>query len=106
MEQKNGSIVRRLVGDGRLSGVGAKALATLYASTRLYVNFFQPSFKLKSKTRDGANVHKIYSTPATSCDRLLAHASTTTAIKARLKAQFESLDPVRSQQHIWGCSRR
>ena len=106
VEQKNGSIVRRLVGYGRLSGVGAKALATLYASSRLYVNFFRPSFKLKSKTRDGANVHKIYSTPATPCDRLLAHASTTTAIKARLKAQFESLDPVRSQQHIWGRSRR
>ena len=107
VEQKNGSIVRRLVGYGRLSGVEAtKALATLYASTRLYVNFFQPSFQLKSKTRDGARVHKIYPTPATPCDRLLAHASTTTAIKARLKAQFESLDPVRSQQHIWGCSRR
>ena len=103
VEQKNGSIVRRLVGYGRLSGVGAtKALATLYASSRLYVNFFQPSFKLKSKTRDGARVHKIYFTPATPCDRLLAHASTTTAIKARLKAQFASLDPVRLLQDIRG----
>ncbi len=84
VEQKNGSIVRRLVGYGRLSGVGARtALATLYASSRLYVNFFQPSFKLKSKTRDGANVHKIYFTPATPCDRLLAHASIEPAIKAR-----------------------
>ena len=101
VEQKNGSIVRRLVGYGRLSGVGAtKALATLYASSRLYVNFFQPSFKLKSKTRDGARVHKIYFTPATPCDRLLAHASTTTAIKARLKAQLESLDPVQLLQEI------
>lgn len=101
VEQKNGSIVRRLVGYGRLSGVGAtKALATLYASSRLYVNFFQPSFKLKSKTRDGARVHKIYFTPATPCDRLLAHASTTTAIKARLKAQLECLDPVQLLQEI------
>ena len=58
VEQKNGAIVRRLVGYGRLSGVGAtKALATLYASSRLYVNFFQPSFKLKSKTRDGAKCY-------------------------------------------------
>jgi len=101
VEQKNGSIVRRLVGYGRLSGIGAtKALATLYASSRLYVNFFQPSFKLKSKTRDGAKVHKIYFTPATPCDRLLAHASIEPAIKARLKAQFESLDPVRLLQDI------
>jgi hypothetical protein len=94
-------IVRRLVGCGRLSGVGAtKALATPYASSRLYVNFFQPSFKPKSKTRDGARVHKIYFTPATPCDRLLAHASTTTAIKAQLKAQLESLDPVQLLQDV------
>lgn len=101
VEQKNGAIVRRLVGYGRLSGVEAtKALATLYASSRLYVNFFQPSFKLKSKTRDGARVHKIYFAPATPCDRLLAHASMAPATRVRLKAQFESLDPVRLLQDI------
>jgi len=108
VEQKNGAIVRRLVAYGRLSGVeSTKALATLYASSRLYVNFFQPSFKLKSETRDGAKVHKIYFTPATPCDRLLAHASIEPAIKARLKArlkaQFESLDPVRLLQDIRGA---
>ncbi|MFM0069227.1 integrase catalytic domain-containing protein, partial [Paraburkholderia aspalathi] len=55
VEQKNGAVVRRLVGYGRLSGTNAKnALAQLYASSRLYINFFQPSFKLKSKTHDGA----------------------------------------------------
>ena len=44
-----------------VSGADAmKALAKLYASLRLYINFFQPSFKLKSKTRDGAHVHKVY----------------------------------------------
>jgi hypothetical protein len=45
VEQKNGAVVRRLVGYGRLSGVdGRTALAQLYASSRLYINFFQPSF--------------------------------------------------------------
>lgn len=53
VEQKNGSFVRRLVGYGRLSGVPAThALAELYAVSRLYLNFFQPSFKLKAKRRD------------------------------------------------------
>src|SRR5690606_12511512 len=53
VEPKNGSTVRRLVGYGRLSGVPAtQALAELYAVSRLYINFFQPSFKLKSKRRD------------------------------------------------------
>jgi len=101
VEQKNGAIVRRLVGYGRLSGTAAtKALAQLYASSRLYINFFQPSFKLKSKTRDGARVHKVYFTPATPCDRLLAHVSVGPAIRQRLKAQFMSLDPVRLLQEI------
>jgi hypothetical protein len=101
VEQKNGSIVRRLVGYGRLSGRDARnALAQLYASSRLYINFFQPSFKLKSKTRDGARVHKVYFAPATPCDRLLAHDSIEPAIKGKLKAQFKELDPVRLLQEM------
>jgi len=101
VEQKNGAIVRRLVGYGRLSGAAAtKALAQLYASSRLYINFFQPSFKLKSKTRDGARVHKVYFTPATPCDRLLAHSSVGPAIREKLTAQFMSLDPMRLLQEI------
>jgi hypothetical protein len=101
VEQKNGSVVRRLVGYGRLSGADARnALAQLYSSSRLYVNFFQPSFKLKSKTRDGARVHKVYFAPATPCDRLLAHDSVEPAIKEKLKAQFNGLDPVRLLQEM------
>jgi hypothetical protein len=101
VEQKNGSIVRRLVGYGRLSGIDARnALAQLYASSRLYINFFQPSFKLKSKTRDGARVHKVYFAPATPCDRLLAHDGIDPAIKEKLKVQFKELDPVRLLQEM------
>jgi len=101
VEQKNGAIVRRLVGYGRLTGKEAtKALAKLYASSRLYINFFQPSFKLKSKTRDGARVHKVYFAPATPCDRLLAHSSVSEGIKTALRAQFQKLDPVQLLQEI------
>jgi hypothetical protein len=101
VEQKNGSVVRRLVGYVRLSGTDARnALAQLYASSRLYINFFQPSFKLKSKTRDGARVHKVYFAPATPCDRLLAHDSVEPAIKEKLKVQFKGLDPVRLLQEM------
>ena len=101
VEQKNGAVVRRLVGYGRLSGAEAtKALALLYESSRLYINFFQPSFKLKSKTRDGARVNKKYHPPATPCDRLLAHPGVGQDIKTRLTRQFESLDPVRLLHQI------
>jgi hypothetical protein len=44
VEQKNGAVVRRLAGYGRLSGLAAAgALQRLYASARLYVYFFEPS---------------------------------------------------------------
>ena len=44
-----------MVGYGLLEGVAAaEALGTLHEMARLYVNFFQPSFKLKSKVRETA----------------------------------------------------
>jgi hypothetical protein len=55
VEQKNGAVVRRLMGYGRFDGAEtARVMARLYAAARLYVNFFQPSFKLKEKRREGA----------------------------------------------------
>jgi hypothetical protein len=95
VEQKNGSVVRRLVGYGRLQGREATAaLARLYAVTRLYVNFFQPSFKLTSKIREGSRVTKRYSAPATPCERLLASGCLDEASAANLRQLCSTLDPV------------
>lgn len=48
VEQKNGVVVRQLVGYERFEGMEAyKQLNELYRATRLYVNFFQPSMKLQ-----------------------------------------------------------
>ena len=75
VEQKNGAVVRRLAGYGRLSGLNAAAtLGRLYQSAHLYVNFFQPSFKLAGKQRDGALMRRRYHPPLTPCQRLLASA--------------------------------
>src|SRR5215211_57037 len=52
IEQKNGAIVRRAVGSRRFEGTAAaRELAGLYGRTRLFVNAFQPSFKLAEKER-------------------------------------------------------
>jgi hypothetical protein len=54
VEQKNGAIVRQVVGYDRLIGEHAyRQLAELYRALRLYVNCFQPSMKLLAKQRDG-----------------------------------------------------
>jgi hypothetical protein len=95
VEQKNGAVVRRLVGYGRFDGVEtARVMARLYAAARLHVNFFQPSFKLKEKRREGAKVIKRYHAPATPYERALAHPKLSKAIKRRLRETYRSLDPV------------
>ena len=95
VEQKNGAIVRRMVGYRRFTGIAAAGeLARLYRSMRLFVNFFQPSFKLMEKTRDGARVTKRYSAPLTPFQRVQAHPAVSQAAKDALASQFAQLDPV------------
>jgi hypothetical protein len=101
VEQKNGSVVRRSVGYRRFEGLEAAAvLARLYAALRLFVNFFQPSFKLAAKSRDGAKVTKRYHQPATPCERLMADARTSDEVRRRLEVLRATLDPVRLLQQI------
>jgi hypothetical protein len=95
VEQKNGAIVRKMVGYRRFEGLkAAQELAKLYALTRLFINFFQPSFKLKEKHRDGAKVVKRYHRPATPYQRLLADERTSEETCSWLKARYVTLDPV------------
>jgi hypothetical protein len=95
VEQKNGAVVRRSVGYRRLEGLqAATALARLYRSLRLFVNYFQPSFKLAGKAREGARVRKRYHAPATPYQRLLADARTSDEVRRDLEAIHATLDPV------------
>ena len=95
VEQKNGAIVRRLVGYGRFEGVLAgEALGRLYAAARLHGNLFQPSFKLREKRREGARVIKRYHAPEPPVARALAHAKVSDADKMRLRDMRAVADPV------------
>ncbi len=95
IEQKNGAVIRRMAGHERFSGIIAgQALAHLYQAARLYVNYFQPSFKLRKKMRNGAKVRRTYYPPATPCDRLLSHRMIDDKIKGKLRLQCSQLDPV------------
>lgn len=101
VEQKNGLVVRRIVGYRRLEGLAAAAaLSRLYGTVRLFVNFFQPSFKLAEKTRDGARVRKRYHRPATPCQRLLDDARTSPAVRDAITGLQRQLDPVRLLQQM------
>lgn len=107
VEQKNGSIVRRIVGYHRYEGVEAAAtLADLYRSVRFFINFFQPSFKLREKRRDGAVVKKTYHPPATPYQRLLADPRTPTEVRNRLSHIGDQLDPVKLLRDIRTAQQR
>ena len=101
VEQKNGAVVRRIVGYRRFEGLEAAALlARLYRSVRLFVNFFQPSFKLADKSREGAKVKKRYHPPATPYQRLLADPRTSEEVRGKVAAVFATLDPVRLLKEV------
>jgi hypothetical protein len=96
VEQKNGAVVRQLVGYDRFEGQRAyKQLTELYRAIRLYVNFFQPSMKLKKKERESSKVHRTYHTAQTPFQRLLASGVGTTQELEKLNNIYLALDPIR-----------
>ena len=95
VEQKNGNVVRRLVGYDRYTSQAAyQCLDRLYHLVRLYINFFQPAMKLIGKTRHGAKVYKVYQTAQTPYQRLLNADVLVEAKKAELLATYSGLNPV------------
>ncbi len=73
VEQKNGAVVRQLVGYDRFEGENSyRQLAELYRAVRLHTNVLQPSMKLLLKRRDGSALYRKYDTAPTPLQRLLA----------------------------------
>jgi hypothetical protein len=96
IEQKNGAVVRKLLGYQRFEGIAAaKAITRLYGASRLFVNFFQPSFKLAAKHREGAQVSKRYHPPQTPCERLLQDEGTPETAKMKMREIAAALDPLK-----------
>ncbi len=103
MEQKNGNVIRRLVGYDRYDSKAAfEYLGRVYDLVRLYVNFFQPTMKLVSKKRHGAKIHKVYDTAQTPYQRLMQAGVLTEVKKAELAATYHGLNPVLLLKQING----
>jgi len=114
VEQKNGAIVRRVIGRDRYSSKQAyETLNRIYYLLRLYINFFQPVMKLVAKTRHGARVHRVYDTAQTPYQRVLKSGVLTEASKAQLASTYAHLNPVRllkqvndNVEHLWQLRER
>ncbi len=101
VEQKNGAIVRQVVGYDRLVGEHAyRQLTELYRALRLYVNCFQPSLKLLSKERDGKKVRCVYDPAKTPLQHLILSEVLTAQGQQELLEVAHALDPIRLFQQV------
>jgi len=114
IEQKNWSVIRRVIGYDRFSSKAAfEALSDVYLLLRLYINFFQPVLKLVTKTRHGAKVHKVYDRAQTPYRRLLSSGLLTEEKARQLAAIYSALNPVtllkqiqRNVEYLWTLAER
>ncbi len=114
VEQKNWSVIRRVIGYDRFSSKAAfKALGDVYTLLRLYVNFFQPVLKLVGKSRHGARVRKVYDKAQTPYQRLLKSGVLTEDKRRELANVYGTLNPVtllkqirQSVEYLWTLAER
>lgn len=101
VEQKNGQIVRQVVGYDHFVGeLAYRQLTELYRALRLYVNCFQPSMKLQTKQREGSKLRRTYDQAQTPMQRLLASGVLPFNKQQELLAIAEALDPLRLLQQL------
>ena len=101
VEQKNWSVVRRTVGYDRWETEQELALLEcVYDDLRLYLNCFQPSFKLMAKDRIGNRTIKRYDTAKTPYQRVLERNDISLDAKARLVNLYLQLNPAELRRRI------
>lgn len=101
VEQKNWSVVRRTVGYDRWETLSELSLLeSIYDDLRLYINFFQPSFKLIAKQRVGNRTIKQYDVPKTPYQRVLERKDISLQAKARLMTVYLQLNPAELRRQI------
>jgi hypothetical protein len=87
VEQKNSSMVRRLVGQSRHDTTRqVQQLNALYGLYRLHVNHFLPVKKLERKERRGNRVKHVYDPPKRPYQRVLDSPHVNVGQKAALRA--------------------
>lgn len=113
VEQKNWSVVRHTLGYDRWETEQEFfILDSIHADLRLYINFFQPSFKLIAKERIGNRTIKRYDTAKTPYQRVLERKDISLEAKARLMSLYVQLNPAELRRSIdqktaklWNISR-
>lgn len=102
IEQKNYTTVRKVLGYDRFdTEQHLQLINDLYDNElRLYINFFQPTMKLKEKKRIGSKYVRKYDNAKTPYQRVMESNEVSNTKKGKLKALYDSLDPVQLKQAI------
>jgi hypothetical protein len=101
VEQKNGALVRQLIGYDRYTSKAAYAqLARVYRLVRLHSNFFQPVQRLLAKQRDGARLRRWHDRAQTPFQRLCAAGVLSAETQRELEEIYERLNPLQLRRQI------
>ena len=101
VEQKNYTAVRQYVGYFRYdTEEELNTMNELYRDLSLYLNYFHPVMKLKSKERTGSRVKKRYDIPRTPYQRLLESPEIPKQYKERIKQVYAGLNPAGLHREI------
>lgn len=107
VEQKNWSIVRRFVGYERYeSQTACDVLNELYIVLYDYNNYFLPSQKLREKIRDGAHVTRRHHPAKTPYARVVEASGIDPAVKRRLTAYYQTLNPAALHRRIQALQKK
>ena len=101
VEQKNYSVVRKMVGYRRYdTEEELEILNRLYRLLSFYINYFQSLRKLVKKERVGAKVKKIYDTPRTPCRRVMEIPEISTTTKETLTLAYNRINPAQLKREM------
>jgi hypothetical protein len=97
VEQKNGDVVRKIVGYDRFEGQAMyEALEAVYWCPNPLLNYWYPTLRLIAKEKQASGRYKkIYEkVPKTPCQRLLESPEVSDECKAELRRRQSGLNPV------------
>jgi len=101
VEQKNYSVVRKMVGYRRYdTEEELEILNRLYRLLSFYTNYFQPLRKLVKKERVGAKVKKTYDAPRTPYRRVLEIPEIPERTKETLTRLYDQINPAQLKREM------
>lgn len=102
VEQKNSTHIRQVIGYLRYDTEEEMSVINdIYRNElRLYKNFFQPTFKLKEKIRDGGKIRRKYEIAKTPYRRIMESSQIKEEEKNKLKEVYESLNPAELKRNL------